>query len=276
MLSDGGEPRVATNRRERLDQLLDLIMEIGHVSVEDISAALGVSAATARRDLDALASQQLVIRSRGGASINSSASSLPLRYRAARNDRAKAAIARLAVDFAEPGSVIGLNGGTTATAVAHELASRPAFVDFGRDTVLVTNAINIAQELAVRQHLQLVVTGGVVRERSFELVGSWAEQLLAQIHIDVLFVGVNAVNVADGASTHNEAEASMSGRLIERATKVVLVADADKLGETAFAQICPISKVDVLITDSLADPDHVQELREAGVEVLVADLDDVV
>lgn len=257
-------------RRERLDAILDLVIDQGHVSVEDLTGELGVSPATVRRDLDTLASQQLVIRSHGGASAHAGASALPMRYRAARNARAKDAIARTAVNMVEPGSVIGLNGGTTTTSLAHELGARQEFLDAPRETVLVTNALNIAQELAVRHHLQLVVTGGVVRDGSFELVGNWGEQLLEQIRIDQLFLGVNAINAADGICTHDEAEASFSARLAARASRVTVVADATKLGDTAFARIHSLEEVDGLITDPSATEEQLAPLRDAGLDVIVA------
>ena len=263
--------RRVRGRRRRLDLVLDLIIDHGHMSVEDLVTELGVSPATVRRDLDALADQQLVIRSHGGASANPDARSLPMRYRASRNAQQKELIAARAVDLVRPGSVIGLNGGTTTTAVAHELASRREFRDAERPTVLVTNAVNIAQELAVRRHLQLVVTGGVVRESSYELVGSWAEQLLAQIRIDTMFVGINAVNAIDGASTHDESEANISARLIDRSSRVVVVADSSKVGADAFARIGPVDAIDELVTDDAADPDALQALREAGVTVHVVE-----
>lgn len=268
-------PRGARGRRHRQDLVLDLVIDAGHISVDDLVSELGISPATARRDLDALADQQLVIRTHGGASANPDASSLPMRYRASRHAGAKESIARRAVDLAEPGSAIGLNGGTTTTALAQELAARQSFRESPRPTVLVTNAINIAQELAVRRHLQLVVTGGVVRESSFELVGSWGEQLLAQIRIDTLFLGVNAVSARDGALTHDESEASINARLMSRATRVVVVADAEKVGGSAFARITPASGIHDLVTDSAADPAALEALRSAGVRVHLSDLDSV-
>ena len=270
MLMAQSSPLRARGRRHRLDEVLDLVIDRGHVRVEDLVEELGISPATARRDLDALAGQQLVIRSHGGASANPDATSLPMRYRAARHSAQKEAIAAVAVDMVEPGSVIALNGGTTTTALAHELAARESFRDAPRPTVLVTNAINIAQELAVRRHLQLVVTGGIVRESSFELVGSWAEQLLAQVHIDTLFLGVNALSATGGAATHDESEASIISRLIERAARLVVVADGSKIGAAAFARIAETAQVNDLVTDPGADPDALQALREAGVQIHLA------
>lgn len=251
--------------------MLDLVLRRQHMSVDDLVADLGVSAATVRRDLDDLANQQLLIRSRGGASANLSAGALPLRYRAPAHSGAKTAIARYAAGLARPGSVIGMNGGTTTTAVAQELGSRPEFHDPDRTTTVVTNAVNIAQELAVRPHLQLVMTGGVVRERTFELVGDWAEGVLAQVRLDLLFLGVNGIDVADGVTTVDQAEASVNARLVERSARVVVVADASKVGRATFARICALDHVDDLITDSRADPVVLADLTAAGVRIHRAD-----
>lgn len=270
---DGPTGKAVRGKRHRLDVVLDMVLERGHLAVDDLVSELDISPATARRDLDALADQQMVVRTHGGASANPDSSSLPLRYRAARNARAKEAIAAAAVDLAAPGSVIGLNGGTTTTALAHELAARPSFREIEQQTVLVTNAINIAQELAVRRHLQLVVTGGIVRESSFELVGRWAEQLLGQVRVDTLFLGVNAVNAVDGASTHDEGEAAISARLIERSSRVVVVADGAKIGATAFARIVRTDGIDDLVTDPSADPEALEKIRGAGIDVHVAEGD---
>lgn len=256
-------------RRERLDRILDLVIERGHVRVDELVAELAASPATVRRDLDALAAQQLVIRSHGGASAHPEATALPMRYRSSRNAAQKEAIARAAVDLIAPGGVVGLNGGTTTTAVAHELAAREDLRTAAHPTTLVTNALNIAQELAVRRHLQLVVTGGIVRGGSFELVGGWAEQMLAQIRIDLLLLGVDAISVRDGASTRDEAEALLSGRLAERSERVVVLADSSKLGRSAFARICDLDRIDALITDDGADADDVAALRTAGADVQV-------
>jgi DeoR family transcriptional regulator of aga operon len=260
----------ARGRRQRLDRILDLVIERGHVRVDELAGDLGTSPATVRRDLDSLAAQQLVIRSHGGASAHPDASALPMRYRSTRHADAKDAIARAAVDMLEPGTVVGMNGGTTTTALAHELAARDSIREATRPTTLVTNALNIAQELAVRRHLQLVVTGGIVRGGSFELVGGWAEQMLEQIRIDLLFLGVDGISARDGACTHDEAEALISARLADRAEKVVVLADSSKIGASAFARIQATEGLDAVVTDAGADPDAVAALRGAGVEVVVA------
>ena len=139
-------------------------------------------------------------------------------------------------------------------------------VDRERLTV-VTNALNIASELAVRPNLKLVVTGGTARPESYELVGPLAEQSLSGTNLDVVFVGADGVSVETGLTTHHEVEAHTNLALIERAANVVVVADSSKIGRIAFAKICGLERVDELITDDSADEHTLASIRDAGVHV---------
>jgi DeoR family transcriptional regulator, aga operon transcriptional repressor len=260
------------SKYERLNQLLELLAADGHVSVEDAAVRLDVSPATVRRDLDSLASQQLLTRTHGGAVSNSTAYDLPLRYKTARNAEEKVRIAHAAADLVPIGSVVGLNGGTTTTEVARALAIRADLhsADDSASITVVTNALNIANELTVRSRVKIVVLGGVPRAQSYELIGPLAIPVLNQLTLDIAILGVDAFDLARGASAHNEAEAEINARIAAQARRVAVVADSSKLGRSAFAQILPLSKVHILVTDSGADPALVQELTAAGIQVIQA------
>lgn len=260
------------NRHERLSRLLDLIVENGSVRIEEIIARLDISAATARRDLDTLAAQQLITRTRGGASINPTSADLPLRYRATRMADEKARIAIAAVARIQPGDVVALNGGTTTTEVAREIGTLSAReADFERTPVtVVTNAINIANELTVRQNVRVVVTGGVVRARSYELVGPLAERILPAISAGTLFLGVNGLHPERGAFADHDGEATVNAALVRAAERVVVVVDSSKLGRTDFTRICELTEIHEVVTDSGADPEIVAQLQRNGVEVTLA------
>jgi DeoR family transcriptional regulator of aga operon len=249
--------------------MLDILGQRNKVDVEDLAAELDVSAATIRRDLDHLAEQQLLTRTRGGAVANNVAYDLPLRYKTARHASEKERIGRAAASLVGRGSVVGLNGGTTTTEIARALAIRPD-LNTGADEpalTVVTNALNIANELAVRPHVKIVVTGGVARPQSFELTGPLATKILDEITLDLVFLGVDAVDPGHGAYAHHEGEASINRLMAARARKVAVAADSSKLGRHAFAQICPISSVSLLITDTAADPDMVKAFESEGVTV---------
>lgn len=259
------------NRHERLGQLLTLISDSEHIRVDQVVEQLGVSPATARRDLDTLADQQLVVRTRGGATVHPGTSDLPLRYKAVRGGEQKARIAAAAAQLVHPGTVVGLNGGTTTTEVARELAVSSRLHQADRSPVtVVTNAVNIAAELAVRAHLRVVLTGGVVRPLSYELTGPLAGLLFDHIWLDVLFLGVNAIAPQHGASAHDEGEAAIAAALAARAQSVVVVAESHKLNATAFAQITATGQIDTLITDGDAEEAAVADFRQSGMEVVLA------
>ncbi|MER5387771.1 DeoR/GlpR family DNA-binding transcription regulator [Saccharopolyspora sp. NPDC002686] len=255
------------DRHARLSALLDLLGERGKVSVEEIATELEASAATVRRDLDHLAEQQLLTRTRGGAVAQNIAYDLPLRYKAARNAREKERIARAAAAMVAPGAVVGVNGGTTTTEIARSLVARADLGDSGTSLTIVTNALNIANELVVRPQVKTVVTGGVARPQSFELTGPLGIHLLQEITLDIVFLGVDAVDPTRGAFAHNEGEANINRLMTERADQVVVVADSSKLGRTAFAHICPTASIDMLLTDSTAPGELVDRFTAEGVPV---------
>jgi DeoR family transcriptional regulator, aga operon transcriptional repressor len=245
---------------DRLSSILERLAEDGSVSVVEIARDLDVSPATVRRDLQLLERQRLLGRTHGGAVPQGVLYELPLRYKSGRQTEQKHRIAREAADRVRDGWAIGLTGGTTTTEVARALVDR-------EQLTIVTNALNIAAEIAVRPNLKLVVTGGVARSESYELVGPIAEASLQGLNLDIVFLAVDGISARAGLTTHHEVEAGTDRALLERAERVTVVADSSKLGKVAFARICELSEVDELITDAAADRDLVAGLEEAGVRV---------
>jgi DeoR family transcriptional regulator, aga operon transcriptional repressor len=249
-------------RAERLGAILEELSNGGAVDVGVLSERLHASPATIRRDLVLLDRQRLLTRTHGGAVAQGVAYELPMRYKAGRHQDEKRQIAAEAAARLSAGMAIGLTGGTTTTEVAR------AIVAFERLTV-VTNALNIASELAIRRNLKLVVTGGWARSESYELVGPLADSTLAGLNLDVACVGVDGISAMAGLTTHHDVEAHTNLTLMERASRVIVVADGSKVGKVAFARICPLERVGELITDASADRDGLQAIGEAGVEVTI-------
>lgn len=260
------------SRYRRWNQLLELLAAEGQLQVEQAAAALGVSSATIRRDFDELAEQQMLARIRGGAVARGVTLDLPLRYKSERNPSEKRRIAQVAAGLVQRGQVVGLNGGTTTTEVARALATRADLnsVTIAPGVTVVTNALNIATELAVRQHIKIVVSGGVARTQSYELIGPLATGVLERVSIDLAILGVDGIDAAAGAMAQHEGEASINQLMARQAARVVVVADSSKIGRRAFARICAVSEVDVLVTDTgLAEADKAR-FTDAGVQVMTA------
>jgi DeoR family transcriptional regulator of aga operon len=260
------------SRYRRWNELLELLAADGQLQVERAAEVLGVSAATIRRDLDELARQQMLTRIRGGALAQGVTYDLPLRYKSERHPSEKQRIAAVAAALVLPGQIAGLNGGTTTTEVARALAVR-ADLNSGAPSpavTIVTNALNIATELAVRQHIKIVATGGVARPQSYELTGPLATGVLEQVTLDIAFLGVDGIDAVAGATAHHEGEASTNRLMAERAAQVVVAADSSKVGRRAFARICTAAEVDILVTDTGITPADAARLADAGVKVVTA------
>lgn len=245
---------------DRLSSVLERLSGNGSVGVGDLAGELGVSPATVRRDLRLLEDQHLLTRTHGGAVAQGVLYELPLRYRSARHGEQKLRIAREAAARISEGTAVGLTGGTTTTEVARALVATPRLT-------VVTNSLSIASELAVRPNLKLVVTGGVARAESYELVGPLAESSLAGLNLDVVLVGVDGISARAGLTTHHEVEAHTNRALIDRASVVIVVTDSSKLGVVAFAQICELGRITEVITDEEAPPAAVRELTAEGIQV---------
>jgi len=261
------------SRYRRWNELLELLAADGQLSVEKAAQELGVSEATVRRDFDDLAAQQMLTRIRGGAVAQAVTYDLPLRYKSERHPSEKQRIAVVAAAMIRPGQIVGLNGGTTTTEVARALAVRADLQAGGPlapAITVVTNALNIAAELAVRQNIKLVATGGVARPQSYELTGPLATSVLEQVVLDVAILGVDGIDAEVGATAHHEGEASINRLMTRRAARVIVTADSSKAGRRAFARICAAAEVDVLVTDNGIDPAQATSLSDAGVRVVVA------
>ena len=259
-------------RYRRWNELLELLAAAGQLQVEEAAKALGVSEATVRRDLDELATQQMLTRIRGGAVAQGVTYDLPLRYKSERHPSEKQRIAAVAAELVRPGQVTGLNGGTTITEVARALATRSDLNGQVPPPALtvVTNALNIATELAVRQHIKIVATGGVARPQSYELIGPLATGVLEQVTLDVAILGVDGIDAVAGATAHHEGEASINRLMARQAAKVVIAADSSKVGRRAFARICTAGEIDVLVTDTGIAAEDAARLEDAGVDVVTA------
>lgn len=250
----------AVKKAERLSAILDEVEGHGTVDVADLVAALGVSGATIRRDLQSLSASQLLVRTHGGAMANEVGDEVPARVKSALRLPDKRRIASAAADLVTDGSVVGMTGGSTTLELARALTDR-------RGITVVTNAITIAAELAGHAGIRVVVIGGILRH-SYELVGPAAEAMLSNYHFDFAFIGVDGLTPEEGCTTYDEMEAHTDRAFMDRARWSVVLTDSSKIGRVTFARIARLSRVDELVTDRAAAADQLTEIRQAGVNVL--------
>jgi DeoR/GlpR family transcriptional regulator of sugar metabolism len=161
------------------------------------------------------------------------------------------------------GETVFLEGSTTVYELARGLNQR------NRLTV-VTNSPTIVCQLQRISGVTVLCTGGDLQKDTFYFSGEWAQRALSEIRLDKAVLGISAIDLSYGVSTANHAEAQIK-KMITRAARIAL-ADHSKFGTQSFAYVGPLADIDVLVTDSGTDPKYIKGLREAGVEVVVAEL----
>lgn len=251
-------------RQQLTHQLLD---QKGFVRVRELSERFGVSTVTARNDLQSLEERGLAHRVHGGAMpMNAARGERPFEEVATQHAAQKAAIARTAAQLVSNGESILVDVGTTTAALARELIARTDLTDL----TVITNGIKIALDLeAAYPRFSIVVTGGTLRPKQHSLVDPLAASMLQSLNVDTVFLGCNGIHPETGVTNINLPEAAIKRTMIEAANRCVVLADSTKLGVRTLAQVCDISDIDVVVTDSGADEHHLSSLRSRGVDVIV-------
>lgn len=252
---------VAVERRRRI---YDIIVRSGTANVKDLADELDVALTTVRQDLNAMHSQGKIVRVHGGAMIKGSAVVRPS-YSEIRgeNTEQKSWIGQAALKHLPASGSVFIGGGSTAYQLAIRVPEYPGLH-------VLTNAPDVAVAImTANQAADVDLLGGRVRAGSFETDGSASAEVLDSTYWDVTFLGVSGVHVDKGVTTVDRGAAAYYRKLMEHAGKVVLLVDATKLGHLSYVRVCPISAVDVIITDSRASHDDVKAIRAEGVDVVV-------
>jgi DeoR/GlpR family transcriptional regulator of sugar metabolism len=248
-------------RRERIVALLD---QKGRVSVADLSEQFGVSQATIRADLDALAAERLLTRTHGGAvALDQDRLELSFDFRRRLHSTQKHRIGAAAASMVEDGEAIALDASTTALALATQIKGR-------RELTVITNGLFIALALLNTPRITVLMPGGFLRPDSASIVGNEGHDFIEQFNFQKGFFGAKGLTLEEGLTDVNSAEVAVKRELAARARQVIAIVDSSKWGRVGFASFASIDQVDCVITDEGAPPDMVAALREAGVDVIIA------
>lgn len=251
---------------ERQQAIATQVDRRGRVSVNQLADEFAVTTETVRRDLSLLERSGLLRRVHGGAVPANALSALETAV--SDRDQAQTAekdrIAQAAVDLlpGRGGSLI-LDAGTTTARVA-------ALLPTDADLLVATNSVPIASRLAGSPGLELHLLPGRVRRATHAAVGSVTVEAIDALHVDVAFVGSNGITVRHGLSTPDHSEAAGKRAMVRAAERVVALADSSKLGVERTVRFAALADIDVLVTDRNAPRDTVRELRDHGLEVVVA------
>jgi DeoR family fructose operon transcriptional repressor len=238
-----------------------LALSQGSVDVADLARRYRVTTETIRRDLSDMQSRNLLRRVHGGAVPVERINHEPmLAARDVVNAEEKLRIATKAVEeVPERGSVI-IDSGSTTQRLAEVFPVE-------RDVHVVTNALMTALTLSRRGLRQLTVLGGAVRTNTLAMVDETTREELQHMAIDVLFISCDGLSFQHGLTTPYREERAIKRAMIERARRVVAVVDASKFGNVQMFSFAAFDEIDVLVTDTRADPEAAAALSDHGISV---------
>lgn len=255
------------NPIERRHEISQIAMDSGRVKVKELSERLAVSEVTIRADLRLLEQRGSVQRVWGGATATKRLyRELSLDEKYDKQANLKLRLARRLREFINDGDSLILDSGSTTEAVSSCLTG------FKRLKVL-TNGLNIAQSIAGNPDIELLMTGGVMRQKSQSFYGTKAEESLSGYHFDKLILGVDGYDLLAGATTYFEPEATLNRKMCQIARSIIVITDSSKFDRSGLHKIREFGEIDVLITDSGIPDRYQKEFRKRGVSVFIVDVD---
>jgi len=249
---------------QRQKQILSLLARQGRLSVAEIVEQFSISVATARRDLESLASQGKAQRVHGGViAVEQAPPELPLLQRGNEQPDEKTRIGLAAANLVADKETVFLGSGTTVLEAARALRNR-------KNLTVITNSLPVLNMLAGIREITVIALGGMLRESEMSFIGHITEQALTEVRADKVIMGTRGVSLEHGL-TNDYLQETLTDRAILRiGREVIIVADHTKVNRVSTALLAPLDVMHTFVTDAKADRKFVQALKRKGIEVVIA------
>ena len=231
----------------RRQQILDIVREVGAVSVEQLLQQFDVTPQTIRKDLNRLCEERLLTRTHGGARLASSVENMSYEARRVLAQGQKQSIGRAVAEIIPDNASLFLNIGTTTEAVAQALLHH-------RHLMIITNNINVASLMRPYAHNKVIIASGEVRSTDGGIVGESAVDFINQFKVDFAVIGTSAIDEHGALLDFDYREVRVSQAIMSNARHVILAADATKHERTAPVRIGHMSQVHSFVTDHCPGP----------------------
>lgn len=252
-----------TSLAERHKSILDILQLQGSVSVSDLAERLEVSEVTIRKDLSALEKQNKLYRTHGRAiPISPYIGDRHINEKEKQFVLEKRVIGKVAASMVNEHDSILMASGTSILYAAKELVEK-------KNITVISASVSASSLLSQNKDIDVVQLGGIVRESSVSVVGSFAEDMLKYFNCNLLFMGADGVDLEFGVTTTNMMEANLNRMMMNTSQQTVLLVDSSKFGKKGFSKICDVGEIDRIITDDKIPQIYLESLQEQGIEVTI-------
>ena len=249
---------------ERHEFILNKLKKEGRVSITGLTEEIHVSSVTIRKDLKMLQDKKLLFRTKGGGSLtNPYAVDRPINEKELINADEKKKIAKAALELIGLTDSIMIGTGTTVFELARIL--NPS-----HKLTAITPALKVGLELSSRSHVEVLQLSGLIRPNSSSVAGASALQVLDEISCDLLFLGIDGIDLEHGVSISNIPEAALNRKMIEASQTLILLADSTKFNKRGLGKICNLDQVEYIVTDKNVPEKTLAALQEKGIKVIIA------
>ena len=255
---------MAAKLEDRLEHILETLHREGAAEVEPLSASLGVSTQTIRKDLAELTNRGLVARTHGGARLVKSVSNRSYQLRRTLMGPQKEAIAAAAAALIPDHCSVILNIGTTTEQVARALAGHQGLV-------VISNNVNVISAFYNSNVRDLRLIGGTVRQDDGAIVGEDAVEQISRYKADFAIIGASALDEEGSIMDYDGREVAVSRAILRNARTRILACDASKFERRAPVRICEVADLDQVVTAGDVPRAFLQAARRGNTAVTLAD-----
>ena len=241
---------------QRQQEILSLVQQQGFVSTETLAQNFAVTSQTIRRDINSLCDQQLLTRYHGGAGSSSSVENVEYTTRQVMNLEEKRQIAKMTAGHIPDRASVFINIGTTTEEVAKALLNHTSLR-------IITNNLNVAAILRSNPSFEIIIAGGVVRQRDGGITGEATIDFIHQFKVDFGIIGISSIDSDGTLLDFDYHEVRVTQAIIENSRQIFLVADHSKFERCAMVRLGSITQVNALFTDQ-PPTDHIKEILSAA------------
>ena len=246
---------------KRHQDILNLLDKENYISVSKLCETFNVSAVTIRKDLKLLEEKGLVFRSHGGVSKeNPYVKDKNVSEKEQLNVEEKNAISEAAAQLIKPNDAIMIASGTTMQMFA-------SAIPINYPLHITTSSLNVALELSKSEQFKILQLGGMLRHSSSSVTGHFSHQILENISCNLLFLGVDGIDLSYGLTTTSLEEAMLNKKMIASAQKVIVLTDSSKFNRRGFGKICEFNEVNHIITDKNLGSKIAKDIKSQGIEL---------
>ncbi len=249
---------------ERQNEMVDIVRKEGFAPIEELSKHFGVTPQTIRRDINQLCDLGVLTRYHGGAAFSSSVRNVDYSARKTMLHNEKRRIGAQLAKFIPDGASVFINIGTTTEEAAIALGGK-------KDLKVITNNLNVAMLLSANETFEVIVAGGLIRNRDKGITGEATVDFINQFRVDYGVIGVSGIDEDGTLLDYDYHEVRVAREIIANSRNVFLLADHTKFNRNAMVRIGTLEDVHYLITDKKPNDKFVKIMDVYGVELLVAE-----